>query len=187
MNSSSSNRKFRKTLFWLTTIFLGIHIVLCSLVVFVKVDFLPAKLNSFYSRLIILGPFFSADRISSSPHLYVSTFSPEDGWSPFRDIAHEHFVKFQQHPWRYNELKWSDCERYLAYKSYDEIKSLRIIDGSEGTATVALMQYMNMCYSSVPDSIRLVYVWNIWQPQSRSIKVDTAFNVVFKPKKGCSD
>ncbi len=184
MNPVLSNLKFRKTLFWVTTIFLTIHILLGSLSIFFNINFLPDKLNSFYKKLLVLGPFFTHTRIATSPHLYIS-YSSSGSWSPFQDVGSKNFADFQQHLWRYNRLKWSDYERYTGRKAFKEIKSLKHIDGSEGIATAELIQYISrLQLHTQSDSIKLVYILNTWQPESRSVKTDTAFAVIFKPTKG---
>ena len=182
MNPASSNQKFRKTLFWFTIIFLSVHIFLGSLSILYPIDFVPGKLNSFYKKLIVLGPFFIDTRIKTSPHLYISDSSPSGDWLPFQDIAQENFSNFQQHPWRYDKLKWSDYERYVTREAHTEIHLLKNIDGSEGKASLELTRYISMVQHSQSDSIWLLFVWNTWQPDSQSVKTDTAFNVVLKPK-----
>ncbi len=184
MNPVFSNQKFKKVLFWLTALFLTLHLLLAIQTIFLKIDFLPSKINSFYKKLIVLGPFFSDSRIITSPHLYVSYPSSSGEWSPFRDVGQENFAYFQKHPWRYDHLKWSDYERYASRKAYKEIKPLKYIDGSEGVASAELVQYVKRLQSLQPDSTRLIYIWNTWHSESQSIKTDTAFTVIYKPKKG---
>jgi hypothetical protein len=181
MSQDSSNRKFRKILFWFTTIFLVGHIVFTAQCIFIKADILPGKLNAFYKKLIVLGPFFMETRIVSSPHLYVSYLSNDGKWSAFQDMGKENFTEFQEHPWRYNKSKWSEYERYVTRKAYNEIHSLKYIDGSEGIASSELIQYVSSQYPQ-SDSVRLVYLWNTWQPESQTNKTDTGFHVIFKPK-----
>jgi hypothetical protein len=178
-----SKQKFVKTLFWLTTIFLSTHILLGSLCIFFKDNFLPKKINWFYSNIIVLGPFFQQDRITMSPHLNVSFFSKTDGWSPFRDMAKENVLDFQQHPWRYEKLKWSNYEHHILRKASGEIHALKYLDGSEGKASAELLRYVHSQNPLASDSIKLVYTRSVWQPKIRSFKVDTAFNVIFKPTK----
>ncbi len=184
MNLISSNQKFRKVLFWLATLFFAFHILLALQAIFFKIDFLPARVNSFYKKLIVLGPFFSDSRITTSPHLYVSCPSSSGEWLPFRNVGLENFRDFQTYPWRYDQLKLSDYERYVSRKAYKEIKALKYIDGSEGIATTELIQYVIRLQPSQTDSIKIIYIWNTWQPESQSTKTDTAFAVIYKPKKG---
>ena len=81
---------------------------------------------------------------------------------------------------------WSDYERYVIRKANPEVKSLTEIDGSEGAASLELIQYLNLLHPDKPDSIMLLCVWNTWQPVIKSVKLDTAFFVVYKSKKGGS-
>ncbi len=183
MNQDSSNQKFRKILFWFTALFFAAHILLTLQFIFFKADVLPGSLNSFYKKLIALGPFFSDTRIKTSPHLYVSHLSSAGNWSSFHDISQENFDDFQQHQWRYHNSKWGEYQRYVARKAYAEIDSLKQIDGSEGVASAELIRYISIHHDQQSDSIKLLYVWNTWQPKSKSILSDTAFRVVFKPVK----
>lgn len=184
MNLISSNQKFKKVLFWLATLFLAFHILLALQIIFFKIDFLPSKINSFYKKLIVLGPFFNDTRITTSPHLYVSYPSSSGEWLPFRDVGLENFTNFQTYPWRYDQLKWSDYERYVSRKAYKEITALKYIEGSEGAATTELIQYVIRLQPSQTDSIKIIYIWNTWQSESLSLKMDTAFAVLYKPNKG---
>jgi hypothetical protein len=184
MNSTSSNQKFKKVLFWMATLFLALHILLAIQSIFFKIDFLPGRINSFYKKLIVLGPFFSDTRIQTSPHLFVRYPTSSGEWSPFHEAGLANFRDFKNHPWRYDQLKWSDYERYVSRKAYTEIRALKYIDGSEGMASAELIQYVRKLPSSEPDSVMLTYIWNTWQPETRSVKTDTAFAVMFKPTKG---
>ncbi len=186
MNLHSSNSMLNKILFRITITLISIHIVLAAQYIFFNLDIFPTKIKSFYKKLVILGPFFSDDRIAVSPHLFVSYPSASGVWSPFRDMAQENFNTFQQHPWRYDKLKWSDYERYVMRKANPEVNSSTEIDGSEGAASLELIQYLNVLHPNKPDSIMLLCVWNTWQPAIKSVKSDTAFFVVYKLKNGGS-
>ena len=177
-----SHIRFRKILFWLTTIFFGMHILITLQFILFNSNFLPSKVNAIYNKLIIIGPFFSDDRIVVSPHLYLSFSTPSGGWSPYRDVARENFSDYEQHFWRYKKLMWSDYERYIADKAYEEIKYLKIINGSEGVASNELTQYVHSLQHQA-DSIQLLYIWNTWQPTRQSYKSDTAFFVAYRPIK----
>jgi len=182
MDQMASLKKFKGILFWFTTVILTIHILLAVSGIFFNVNFLPHQLNSFYRKLVVLGPFFIADRIITSPHVYVSTLNSSGEWSPMKDVGYERLLDYQHHPWRLHKLKWSEYERYVALKAYPEIDSLKQIDGREGTFSKELIQYARMCSPADADSIKVLYTWNSWQVESKSVKTDTAFYVTFKPE-----
>jgi hypothetical protein len=186
MDQISSRNKFKRILFWFTTIILTIHISLGLSGIFFTINFLPHKLNSFYKKLVVLGPFFSADRIVTSPHVYISTLASSGEWSPAKDMGLESFLEYRHHPWRFDKLKWNDYEQHVARKAFPEIDSLKQIDGSEGNFSKALIRYASMSLPPDIDSIKVLYIWNSWQVESKSVKMDTAFCVTFKPKQSGS-
>ncbi len=182
MDQISSRDRFRKILFWFTTIFLAFHILLALASVFFTINFLPRKITSFYTKLVVLGPFFTDARITTSPHVYISKHNSSVGWSPMRDIGYERFLEFQHQLWRFDKLKWSDYERSIAFKAYAEVDSLKQIDGSEGNFSKELIRYASLRVPAAVDSIKVLYIWNSWQIENGSVKKDTAFYVTFKPQ-----
>jgi len=183
MNTVSSDKKFKKTLFWFTSTFIAIHILISSLYIFNSIDFLPARLVSIYKKLLVLGPFFADDWITKSPHLYISHSSLKGIWLPPIDVSQENLLAFKNSPWRYNQLKWTNYHRYLSHKAYEEIQDLKYIEGREGQASLELIQYGRQLRYPESDSIRFLLTWNTWIPLNQVVKIDTAFNVVFKAKK----
>lgn len=156
------------------------HIVLAAITLIGPKTFIRSNgITLWYSKLAIIGPFFSKDRIKSSYHLYVSV--KESGtWTKPRDYDTEAFDDYSVQPWHYSRLREHDLERYMAWRV---AFSKEIIPGGPSKAFRELNRYLTgkLLKDTNADSVRLDYIRRTYRPEDNTFHIDTISSYAYDP------
>lgn len=156
------------------------HILLAGITLIGSKKFTRSNpITLWYSKLAIIGPFFSTDRIKSSYHLYVSVKEGET-WTKPRDHGTDAFHDYCMQPWRYSRLREYDLEGNLAWRANSTGKS---IAGGMSKSFRELSRYVSgkLLKDITADSVRLDYVRRTYQLNSNTFHLDTVFSCTYDP------
>jgi hypothetical protein len=138
----------------------------------------------FYRRLVLLGPFFSEDRIRSSSHLYVRYKQEGREWSLFTDESEQSFRGYWRQPWRYDLLMLRNYARSLSssISAIPKQAPFGEIKGSEDFKKLHAFVVRDFPGDHRIDSIQVVCVTRRYVPEERAVHIDTVFNFNYNPR-----
>ncbi|HYG17785.1 MAG TPA: hypothetical protein VD816_02610 [Ohtaekwangia sp.] len=177
-----STRKLRTSIAWFALVLLTTHLFFVVYFAVSHGDVRPSVIRCFYSRIILVGPFFIEERIGISPHLSIS-FYYNDAWTPPIDYSHKSFLAYHRSPWKLMHLQENDYQRYLARAAY---KASQDAVFSRYNRTEAFRRFHaytmgKLAPHSEIDSIRIVYVFNTFSEPSCTPVIDTVWRLTYNP------
>lgn len=174
------DNKFKVAVGRIAACLLVSHIVLAAITLISPKPFIRSNpVTVWYSKLAIIGPFFSKDRIKSSYHLYVSV-KGAGTWTEPRDYGTWAFRDYSVRPWLYSKLREQDLEGYLAWR----VASPKKVVFTGGSKTFReLNRYVNgkLLKDTNADSIRLDYIRRTYRPDDKTFHIDTVFSYTYDP------
>ncbi|HEY3405697.1 MAG TPA: hypothetical protein VGK59_20075 [Ohtaekwangia sp.] len=171
---------FRKRAFRVCIVVAALHISACFyFAIFQTGPFSKTALGSFYKQRFIIGPFFLADRLKTSPHLLVRYKQPNREWSGYTDEAADKFGVYLDKPWHYNDLAEADFVRFIGRKLTPHHSSDSVWKTRE---FIALNSYIirEVLPPDHVDSIRVAYVLNTYDSKADHIRSDTSWTLTYK-------
>ncbi len=176
----SSLQRFKKRIVQICIVITIVHVLACLYISFFPLGPMrQTRIGVFYRTRVLLGPFFMADRLKRSPHFLVSYKPLQGDWSVYRDDAVENLTTYRTSPWRYDKLTQADILRYLGRQLYMNRNSDSLLQRNE---LAVLNTYISKAVFSSDkiDSVKLVYIWNIYDVKSNTIKPDTVWTFSYK-------
>ncbi|HTE29875.1 MAG TPA: hypothetical protein VK666_05840 [Chryseolinea sp.] len=173
---------FTRKVGYIACVVVVLHVVLALVSLFLPRHVaMHMPLISFYRKMVVLGPYFQAFRLTSSWHLLVST-KQNGSWSSLVDHTDDDFKQYSRQPWRYDLLHSGDYENFAAWEvSVKDQKSIGEVSAQRHFR--ALNQYVvHELIDGPVDSVMLVYVCHTYRPDHKNYQVDTLFNYRYDPR-----
>lgn len=176
---------YRKVIASAALIVVAVHLSLCWYFASApRNHFARTAVGVFYRRLVLLGPFFSEDRIQSSSHLYVRYKQEGQGWSSFIDESDQYFRDYRRKPWRYDLLMLRNYARNLSSSISRKAKKLTFenIKDSRDFKRLHVFVVRDFPLDRRIDSMQVVYVNRWYMTEQRAVQTDTLFNFNYNPR-----
>ena len=176
--------KYRKVIATIALVCIVVHLLFCCFFTFVSNPKLTrTKVGIFYQNLVLLGPFFSEDRIQSSSHLYSRHKDKQGRWSAFKDNSEEYFNAYNHRPWQCSNLVLRDYSRYVLRDVSRDLKStdIRSIKKTSSFKKLHRMLVHEGAQTGEVDSIQVMGILRWYIPTRNAVRMDTLFTIDYKP------